>query len=192
MRFINCTSKTWVLFDASSPVGREFPPSGNVAEVAIQFTPVEDDLTTQEFGDVSGLPDPEADTLYIVDPYVFNALQGLRADVVKPATGHPGCHTDRGMLISIPGFVRSEPVVVAEATEAPAEEPSVAILKRLEELLERSAELTPSLRVPDAEMLDRMREVERAISEEAQSRAELLHSLAVTREVLEQRSEVVD
>lgn len=67
-----------------------FPPSGQVATVKTQ------DVTADEaggfpcvktsFGDVQGLPEPQHDTVYIVNAMVLDRCKD-RSDVVAPDTG---------------------------------------------------------------------------------------------------------
>ena len=62
-------------------------------------------ICQQVFGDVTGLPEPKEDTVYIVSALVLAATD--RQDVVAPATGHPGCvRNEKGLIESVPGFVR--------------------------------------------------------------------------------------
>lgn len=81
-------------------------PSVGVARVSADFSEFDDDgVCHQVFGDVTGLPDPQPDTYYIVSALVLSASD--RADLVAPATGHPQCvRNEKGFIISVPGFVR--------------------------------------------------------------------------------------
>ena len=103
MNYVNCTPLALNTND-----GRTFPTSGNLAIVSASFTAFDSNgVCRQAFGDVSGLPDPQPDTLYIVSAMVLGALAGSRSDVVAPATGHPDCvRNDKGHIISVPGFVQ--------------------------------------------------------------------------------------
>ena len=58
----------------------------------------------QSFGDVTGLPEPVKDTIYIVSAMVLSALNGSRADVVAPQSDKAE-RNDKGHIISVPGFV---------------------------------------------------------------------------------------
>ena len=62
------------------------------------------------FGDIAGLPDPVAGTLYVVSALVAQAAR--RVDVVSLATGHPDAVRLDGQIYSVPGFV-----VLAEAAQ---------------------------------------------------------------------------
>lgn len=88
--------------------GRTFASEG-LARVSAAFTPFDENgVCTQEFGEVTGLPEPTADTLYIVSALVLTAAKAQgRTDCVAPATGHPECVRDeKGFIKSVPGFVR--------------------------------------------------------------------------------------
>jgi hypothetical protein len=101
MQYINCTPHTIVLND-----GREFPASGVIPRVSVHFTDIIDDVCSQCFGQVVGLPEPQADTMYIVSAMVLAALASSRPDVVAPATGHPGVVRENGHIVSVPCFTR--------------------------------------------------------------------------------------
>lgn len=85
--------------------GRSFPPSGNVARVSSSFSEFDGDgICSNVFGEITGLPAPQEDTIFIVSMLVAGLAK--RADVVSPATGHPGCVRENGQVKSVPGFVR--------------------------------------------------------------------------------------
>lgn len=98
--FINCTPHALTLND-----GTVIPASGQVARVAASFTQFDENgVCKQVFGDVQGIPAPQEGTLYIVSALVLAASD--RTDLVAPATGHPDCVRENGMIKSVPGFVR--------------------------------------------------------------------------------------
>ena len=101
MNFVNCTPHAIVLND-----GTTFEPSGIVPRVAASFTDFEDGVCRQVFGDVEGLPEPKEGTIFIVSALVLAAVGQSRPDVVAPATGHPQCIRENGLIQSVPGFVR--------------------------------------------------------------------------------------
>lgn len=88
--------------------GREFASEG-LARVSATFSSFDENgVCNQEFGQVTGLPEPADGVLYIVSALVLTAAktQG-RTDCVAPATGHPECVRDeKGFIKSVPGFVR--------------------------------------------------------------------------------------
>ena len=85
--------------------GRSFPPSGNVARVSSSFSEFDSDgICSNVFGEITGLPEPQDETVYIVSMLVAGIAK--RPDVVSPATGHPGCVRENGQVKSVPGFVR--------------------------------------------------------------------------------------
>lgn len=61
-------------------------------------------LVRQSFGEVQGLPAPQADTIYIVSALVLGALKGSRSDVVAPDTG-PDAIRENGQIVAVRGFV---------------------------------------------------------------------------------------
>ena len=102
--FVNCTPHAINLND-----GRRFEPSGIIARVSQSISEFDKDgIATQVFGDVTGLPAPAADTVYIVSAMVLGRAQAEgRTDIVAPATGHKDCVRDEsGRIQSVPGFLR--------------------------------------------------------------------------------------
>ena len=98
--FVNCTPHPIKLND-----GTMFNPSGTVARVSSSFTDFKDGVCKVVYGDLTGVPDPQPGTLYIVSAMVLAASS--RTDLVAPATGHPDCvRSDKGFIVSVPGFVR--------------------------------------------------------------------------------------
>nr|WP_311147296.1 hypothetical protein [Prevotella pallens] len=88
--------------------GRSFASEG-LARVSATFSSFDENgVCSQQFGDVTGLPAPADDTLYIVSALVLTAAKAQgRTDCVAPATGHPDCvRNDKGFIVSVPGFVR--------------------------------------------------------------------------------------
>lgn len=82
-------------------------PSQGTARVSNSFTNFDNDgICDVVYGNVSGLPDPKPNTIYIVSALVLAALKGKRDDIVAPATGHPDCVRKDGFIVSVPGFVR--------------------------------------------------------------------------------------
>ena len=98
--FVNLTPHKIMLND-----GTVFEPSGIVARVEAKFTDVVDGFCRQQFGKIENLPDPKADTIYIVSAMVFSATD--RVDVVAPATGHPETvRNEKGHIVSVPCLIR--------------------------------------------------------------------------------------
>ena len=57
-----------------------------------------------EYGELTGVPERQKDTLYIVSSMVLAASD--RGDLLAPATGHPDCiRNEKGHIVSVPGFV---------------------------------------------------------------------------------------
>lgn len=100
MEFINLTPHAIALND-----GRVFPPSGSIARVSAGYSEFDEaGVCRATFGDVTGLPDTRPGVILIVSGMVAAATKG-RADVVAPATGHPGAIRKDGQIVSVPGFV---------------------------------------------------------------------------------------
>ena len=99
-KFVNCTPHPIKLND-----GRVYEPSGDVARVSSHFTaPDSNGVCKVVYGDLTGVPDPQPDTLFIVSAMVLAASD--RTDLVAPATGHPDCvRSDKGFIESVPCFV---------------------------------------------------------------------------------------
>lgn len=99
MQIINCTPHVVVLNN-----GESFPVSGNVARVSNSFEESGKGFFKVAYGEVTGLPDEQANTLYIVSSIVANATE--RMDVIVPATGHPDTiRNEKGQIVSVPGFI---------------------------------------------------------------------------------------
>ncbi len=100
MKFKNYTPHEIVLND-----GTRYPSMG-LARVSATFGAFDSDgICRQQFGDVTGLPEPSADVLLIVSGMVCAASD--RTDLVAPATGHPETiRNEKGHIVSVPGFVR--------------------------------------------------------------------------------------
>lgn len=82
-----------------------FPPSGTVARVTADYRGLGAvngiPIVAQTFGDVQGLPAPQADTAYIVSAIVFAALAGARSDVYAPDTGPTAIRNDAGQIVGV-------------------------------------------------------------------------------------------
>jgi len=88
----------------------EIPPSGQVARVSataqqvgtITIDGFDFPVVKTVFGEVTGLPEPQEDTVYIVSTLVLSAVQG-RKDVVAPNTG-AAIRDSEGRVVGVPGF----------------------------------------------------------------------------------------
>lgn len=100
IKFVNCTPHAIVLND-----GTTYEPSGMVARVSSSFTEFDcANVCSVVYGELTGVPEPEPGTFYIVSSMVLAACN--RPDLVAPATGHPKCIRENGYIKSVPGFVR--------------------------------------------------------------------------------------
>ena len=104
VQFVNCTPPPIVLND-----GRGFEPSGSVARVSQSISDFDENgIAVQSFGEVTGLPEPQIGTIYIVSAMVLSRAQAEgRNDVVAPATGHKDCvRNEKNFIVSVPGFLK--------------------------------------------------------------------------------------
>ena len=100
MTFRNFTPHAIVLND-----GRVFESEG-VARVSNSFTDFDENgICTVTYGEPVGLPEPTEGVMIIVSAMVLAACPD-RKDLVAPATGHPACVRENGLIKSVPGFVR--------------------------------------------------------------------------------------
>ena len=102
MKFVNLTPHAINLNN-----GTVIEPSGTVARVSSTHTEFDaNGICRVVYGELTGLPEPEAGTCYIVSLVVANAVRDLkRSDVVSPATNHPETTREKGLVVSVPGFV---------------------------------------------------------------------------------------
>lgn len=101
MKFINLTPHTITLNDGTS-----FTTEGNarIADIYTKFNV--NGICKVKHGEIENLPEPEANTTFIVSAMVLAAAKEKgREDVVAPATGHPECKRENGFIVSVPGFV---------------------------------------------------------------------------------------
>ena len=100
-KFINLTPHTINITN-----GAAYAASGVVARVGSTHTPFDENgVASIQWGEVTGLPEPQEGVIYIVSALVAQAAK--RSDVVSPASGHPDVVRVNGQIISVPGFVRA-------------------------------------------------------------------------------------
>lgn len=102
-KFINCTPHPITLNNTT------LAPSGSVARVSSSHDYGGDvggvPTYTVTYGDITGLPDADNDTIYIVSAMVLAAAPD-RGDLAAPATGHPDVvRNHKGHVQSVPGLV---------------------------------------------------------------------------------------
>lgn len=110
MTIINCTPHSVTLLTASGETIAVFPPSGDVARVvsvevaapALEIDGVAVETIVREFGEVSGLPAPAPNTMYIVSSMARAAITG-RDDVLVP---HDFARDAAGNIIGCRRFAR--------------------------------------------------------------------------------------
>lgn len=102
MTFINLTPHPIVMND-----GLRLEPSGTIARVSQNISEFDsDNIADCSFGEITGIPEPELDVVYVTSAIVAQAAH--RRDVVSPATNHPLTKRDtQGHIISVPGFIRT-------------------------------------------------------------------------------------
>jgi hypothetical protein len=87
-----------------------FPASGTVARVAQTTTATGRTIagavvSTSTFGDVTGIPDADTDTYFIVSGLVLSALAGKRTDVIAPKTDASAIRNDAGHIVAVTGWL---------------------------------------------------------------------------------------
>jgi len=101
--FINCTPHALTVEGLGT-----LPASGVVPRCAVVRTvaPAIAGIRTvaQTTGQVTGMPDAQPDTVYIVSGMVLAALKGARTDVVAPDTGSDAIR-ENGQIVAVRGFV---------------------------------------------------------------------------------------
>lgn len=115
MKIINCLPITISVGYPGDPA-KSYAPSGHVADCVATHTAADEaGFMRLEYGNLSGLPDPEAGTVYIVSQIVAAALRGVRDDVCIPAVFHPLAKCMRTEW-SVPGLIRNPMIIDGEKT----------------------------------------------------------------------------
>jgi hypothetical protein len=103
---LNYTQHVITIVDNDGNIVQEFPSVGN-AQVETTSRQVGDvngvAIVHTEFGDITGLPDPAPDTLYIVGMIVAQAAR--RSDLISPDTG-PSAFRKAGQIVGVRRFAR--------------------------------------------------------------------------------------
>lgn len=107
-RIINLTPHAITLVCGNKTV--DIQPSGQVARVSataqqvgtITIDGFDFPVVKTVFGEVTGLPEPQDNTVYVVSTLVLSAVQG-RKDVVAPNTG-AAIRDSEGRVVGVPGF----------------------------------------------------------------------------------------
>ena len=80
-----------------------FPPSGKVARVTTTATDVGEVLSVIEYGEIEGLPEPTAGTLYLVSAMLLSHTN--REDVLAPDTSNNAIRTFSGHIEAVTKFL---------------------------------------------------------------------------------------
>lgn len=104
----NATPHEIMLVDADGAVVRKIEASGIVARCTasqteageIEGTPI----VKSVFSEVSGLPEPDGETIWIVSSLAGQALVGKREDVVSPDTGPTALRSPDGKIVGVRRF----------------------------------------------------------------------------------------
>ena len=112
MKLVNLTPHEVVVYGEDGGIRLRIPPSGTVARVSTKSVIVGEingvPVRATEYGDVTGLPDPEPGTVYIVSSVLLIALRAKginRDDVVAPDTNPDSVIRDpEGRVIGVKYF----------------------------------------------------------------------------------------
>jgi hypothetical protein len=85
-------------------------PSGMVATVAVKQSVVKEvngvPCVQNQYGEVLGLPEPQEDTLYLVNAIVLERAKFMgRSDCIAPDTGPTAIRDDKGQVTAVTRFV---------------------------------------------------------------------------------------
>jgi hypothetical protein len=110
MNIINLTPHDIKVYDAEGKnVIRTYPASDQVARVKSKAAVVGEvdgiPVVETRFSEITGLPDEQPDTVYIVSLLVLQAMEGDRDDLIAPDTG-PGSvvRDENGQIIGVRRF----------------------------------------------------------------------------------------
>ena len=112
VKFINLTPHEVTIYDDHGNIKLRIPPSGVVARVQTRSIIIGEiegvPLRITEYGDITDLPDPQPNTIYIVSSILLIALKTkgiVRNDVVAPDTNPDSVIRDsQGRIIGVKYF----------------------------------------------------------------------------------------
>lgn len=112
--FINLTPHVIRIIDVDRVV-HEVSPSGTVARVdtieteqaSVSVDGALFSVKSRTMGEVSGLPDPNGVSIFLVSSMVLDALQG-RGDVFAPDTGRSAVRDERGLVWAVTGLIECQ------------------------------------------------------------------------------------
>ena len=111
MKIVNLTPHDIVVMAEDGTEFRRYPASGTIARAASKTEIIGEldgvPVARQQFGEVSGLPDPEPGTVYLVSLVVGQAMKGQRDDLYGPDTSPDGAvRDDDGRIIGTRRMVK--------------------------------------------------------------------------------------
>ena len=109
--FINLTPHAIRIIDVDNVI-HEIPASGTIARVGTVETYEEVivvdgakfSVKSRVMGEVSGLPDPNGTSIFLVSSMVLDATQG-RSDVFAPDTGKTAIRDERGLVWGVVNLI---------------------------------------------------------------------------------------
>lgn len=113
INFVNLTPHAINIYDNNGQnIIATFPATGTVARVATHTKDAGEigriPVVSNTFGDVEGLPEPQAETVYLVSIVVASALNGTRPDVLVPDTSPAGVvRNESGQILGVKRLAQS-------------------------------------------------------------------------------------
>ncbi len=109
MNLINVTHRPITIVDNQGNEVLTLNPSGVIVGASIQPEVLEVistfneeiEIVTYRYTDISGLPDPKPDTMYVVTYAVLQALEDSRIDVIAPDTSPTSIIRQNGRVIGV-------------------------------------------------------------------------------------------
>lgn len=108
MNFVNLTPHNIIVEDKNGKE-IEIKPTGVVARVSTTQNLINIiegiEIFETQFGEVENLPEPKADTIYVVSAMVLSAVKNTRNDVFAPNTSKAN-RNELGHITSVRGLTR--------------------------------------------------------------------------------------
>ncbi len=112
MRVVNLTEHNIRVLDFETQTVKTFPPSGTVARIKTEYSPNNKKVGGVPMPDVivTGLPDPEEGTLFIVSGYVRGTVRD-RDDLIQPDTTSV-IRDNFGTVVGVKGLIYENATVL--------------------------------------------------------------------------------